>query len=575
MLVKRIKTQRCLLVILICMLFVSNRISAVESTLKWMKSSGGSNDDFVQSVLCDKNGNSYIVGHFKSTQFKVGTINLTHTYSGEPRMYIAKYDSLGNVLWAVTSAKDEYVYIHSAALDSLGNIVIGGHFSSYTATFGTNVLYNSNAYVYGKMYLAKYDKNGNALWAKTAQNSNISCAINAVSIDKEDNIYITGQFQDGTLTFANKTLQNSISGIQDVFLFKLNNNGEGVWANSLGGSGHDVGLVVTVDKNSVYVAGTYKSPILIAGTTIINNSASNGTKDLFVTKYDKEGLFKWIKKIGGADEEETINVSADTIGNLYVCGSFKSTTVNFDALNLTKPNAINTCMFLTKLNSEGVFKWTKSTSDNFKNSAINGVKADFNGNIFTTGFYQSDVLSLDNFSLVNSVSDYNEMFIARFDSLGNVLSAKSVIGFGNDYGKSVDLDSKGNVFYTGVFSGNNLITDNMFVTNNNNNGYSDVVLLKYVDMNSKQIFAKVDNLDVLQKAKIFPNPFKNEINVELEDVENSRIEVFNVVGVKIEVDAQNAINKKILNTSSLQKGFYVMKIISKDGKTDSRLLVKE
>jgi hypothetical protein len=574
--VKKLKAQSSLLLILIFNLFAFNSLRAIEPSTMWFNGAGGTYDDLSQSIVCDKNGNSYVVGYFRSSEFTIGSITLKHTYSGDAHFFIAKYDKDGNVLWAKTTAKDEFVYGLCAALDTEDNIIVGGHFSGYTATFGTTVLINSNAYTYGKMYLAKYDKDGNVLWAKTPSASSYSCSVIGVATDKTDNIYLTGHFQDGLFTFANKSIANATPGYQDVFLYKLTSSGTGVWAKMMGGTNHDLGNALAVDKNdNIFIAGSFKSSVMNAGSILLSNSSSNGTQDMFVAKFDGTGLLKWTKKAGGVDAEDGTSIAVDTLGNAYVGGYYKSTNAVFGLQSVSKVTTSNSCLYLSKYDTNGDVVWVKTTSDNANNSSINGVFVDKSSNIYTTGYYQSSSLNLDNLTLTNSAQNAQEMFVARYDSLGIAKWAKSIIGFGNDYGKSVTGDNIGNLYFTGMFAGNYLSSDGFFNINNSN-GTNDISTFRIYDPLSKEVYTNDQNLMHNSKIKYYPNPFRNFVNIEIsQSLTDIELQVFNNLGQKVNVNYSKKDNQLEINTTQLVKGMYYFRIVENDKVIDSKLLIAE
>ena len=574
--VNKLKAQSYFFLILICISFISSSLHAIEPSTMWFNGSGGTYEDLSQSIVCDKNGNSYVVGYFRSSEFTIGNITLKHTYSGDAHFFIAKYDKDGNVLWAKTTAKDEFVYGLCAALDSEDNIIVGGHFSGYTATFGTTVLSNSNAYTYGKMYLAKYDKDGNVLWAKTPSASSYSCSVIGVATDKTDNIYLTGHFQDGLFTFANKSIANATPGYQDVFLYKLTSVGTGVWAKMMGGTNHDVGIALAVDqKSNIFITGSFKSSVMNAGSTLLSNSSSNGTQDMFVAKFDEAGLLKWTKKSGGLDNEDGTSIAVDTLGNAYVGGNYKSSNATFGLYNVSKASSTNNCLYLSKYDANGDVVWVKTTTDNANNSSINGIFVDKNSNIYTTGYYQSSVLNLDNLTLINSVQNAQEMFVARYDSLGAAKWARSVIGFGNDYGKSITGDNKGNLFFTGMFAGNYINSDGLFIINNSI-GNNDIATFRLYDPLSIEVFTDNQSLMHNSKIKYYPNPFRNFVNIEIEqDLTNVELQVFNNLGQNVNVNYSKRNNQLEINTTQFVKGMYCFKIVENDKVIDSKLLIAE
>lgn|GEM_PF-3646734 len=460
-----------------------------------------------------------------------------------------------------TNASDDLVYGLTTDIDQAGNIIIGGHFSGYSVTFGNTTLNNSNGYTYGKMFVVKYDNNGNLLWAKTPSISSYSCSTLGTVTDKNNNIYITGHFQDNTFTFSGMSLSNANPGIQDVFLYKLDSNGNSLWAKMLGGTSHDVGTAISLDKNSnVYIAGNFKSSVILSGSNLIMNSNNNDTKDIFLAKFDTNGNYLWSKSFGGNSDDEATSLTNDQSGNIYLSGNYKSTSFNIGSNNFAKSSNTNTCLYLTKLDSLGNIKWAKSTTTNTSNSSINGIASDNYGQIYSIGNFDGSTLELANSTLQNSANGLGEAFMTKYDSLGNVLYAKSFIGFGNDFGKTIDKDIMGNIFLSGHFAGNYILTDNNF-TSNNYNGTNDIYIMRFFEQNPA-LGITTGIMSQKHDVRLFPNPFKNEFEIfaDIESFENLQVNLFSSTGAKVNASYQVFNNKIRVQTTNLNAGPYILKI---------------
>ena len=146
-------------------------------------------------------------GYFKNT-INIGTNILNNT--GISDIFIAKYDSSGNSIWAKGEGGNNYDYGKSISTDSQGNLVMTGSFKSPTITFGTTVLTNTGI---NDIFIVKYDTSGNVLWAKGVGGS---AAVQSVCTGVSGNVFMTGFFNSPSITFGTTTLYNV--GIINIFI---------------------------------------------------------------------------------------------------------------------------------------------------------------------------------------------------------------------------------------------------------------------------------------------------------------------------------------------------------------------
>ena len=150
----------------------------------WAKSAGDNNTDCGTGITTDVVGNVYLTGRFSST---ITFGNITLSSAGDIDIFIVKYDSDGNVLWAQSAGGNSEDEIHSIATDAVGNVYITGYFNSSTLTLGNITLANTYAWR-SDIFIAKYDPNGNVLWAKSAGGSDTDCGI-GIAADAVGNVY--------------------------------------------------------------------------------------------------------------------------------------------------------------------------------------------------------------------------------------------------------------------------------------------------------------------------------------------------------------------------------------------------
>jgi len=281
---------------------------------QWAKQAGGSDGDNGMGISVDENGNSYVTGLFNGTATFGAT---TLTSSGDSDVFVAELDTDGNWQWAKQAGGSAKDYGKSISVDANGNSYVTGYFKG-TATFGATTLTCGGG---TDIFAAKLDTDGNWQWAKQAGGGMVFYLDfgEDISVDANGNSYVTGTFM-GTATFGAFTLTSS--GSFDIFAAKLDTDGNWQWAKRAGGSGADCGKGIAVYANgNPYVTGLFNGTATFGATTL----TSSGDSDVFVAKLDTDGNWQWAKRAGGSALDEGKSISVDANGNVYITGVFYGT----------------------------------------------------------------------------------------------------------------------------------------------------------------------------------------------------------------------------------------------------------
>jgi PKD repeat protein len=234
------------------------------------------------------------------------------------------------VIWAKSAGGQGYDFLTSVAVGDTGNIYLTGYFGSDTLIFGADSLINAG---WNDIFLAKYDTNGNVLWAQSAGGTGNDRATSVAS-DTLGNTCLTGCFYNSTLIFGSYTLTNA--GQIDIFLAKYNANGNVNWAKSEGGLSDDYAHFNTMDASgNIYMAGGFESPNINFGSNTLTNVGFGTGGDIFLTKYSTSGNVLWAKSAGGTDDDYAGSVALDSSGNIFLTGGFESSNFTFGVDTLT------------------------------------------------------------------------------------------------------------------------------------------------------------------------------------------------------------------------------------------------
>jgi len=375
---------------------------------------------------------------------------------------------------------------YSVSVDSSGNVYITGYFQSSNIDFGGGELTNAGGcegWPCSDIFLARFDSNGNHKWSKRFGGSDHDYGY-SVSVDSSGNVYITGSFSSSTIDFGGGALNGP-----GIFLAKFDSNGNHLWSKRFGGSSDDIGYSVSVDSSgNVYITGWFKSSTIDFGGGALTN-AGGGYPDIFLAKFDSNGNHKWSKKFGGDRDDGVYSVSVDSSGNVYITGSFSSSSINFGGGALT--NAGGTDIFLAKFDSNGNHLWSKRFGGSDWDYG-NSVSVDSSGNVYITGYFGYFKSSTIDFGggALTSAGGY-DIFLARFDSNGNHKWSKRFGGSSDDRGYSVSVDSSGNVYITGYFMSSTIDFGGGVLTNDcDQYGCPADIFLARFDSNGNHLWSK-------------------------------------------------------------------------------------
>jgi DNA-binding beta-propeller fold protein YncE len=229
------------------------------------------------------------------------------------------------------------------------------------------------------------------------------------------------------------------------------------WAVSFGNEFPSYGKGVAVDaEGNIYTTGRFIDTVdFDPGPETFELSSIGHTADIFVQKLSPGGDLVWAKSMGsivdefGLGYDHATAIAVDHSGNVYTTGLFLG-TMDFDpgpgVANLTGGG-----IFVSKLDKHGNYVWAKSMANRGIESGM-GIAVDAAGNVYTTGVFLSaeDFDPGPNVFVLESNGRF-DAFVTKFDSLGNLLWAKSVGGEDRDYSNDVAVDATGNVYLTGSF----------------------------------------------------------------------------------------------------------------------------
>ncbi|MBI4702843.1 MAG: hypothetical protein HY744_17135 [Deltaproteobacteria bacterium] len=240
----------------------------------WSKSFGISCNCYARGVAGDGAGNVVVVGEFQGTvDFGAGVLA---SVDGGKDGFVGKYDAAGNHAWSKHFGNEYGAAIHAVAVEGEGSVLLVGDFSG-EVDFGGGVLGSKGNQ--GDVVVAKYDKAGKHLWAKCFGDASSQSA-RAVAVDSSNNVILSGRLTGGTIDFGGGPLTSA--GGSDVFLAKLDPQGNHLWSKRFGDDQHQIDSSVAADaEGNAFIAGPFRGTVDFGGGPLM----SAGFEDVFAAKF--------------------------------------------------------------------------------------------------------------------------------------------------------------------------------------------------------------------------------------------------------------------------------------------------
>lgn len=398
----------------------------------WAGKIGGPYSEYVNAIVMDEQGFFYLTGFFSgSVDFDAGagSFLLSSTGVADNDAYVAKYDTAGQFVWAKRIGGTLNDYGYGLSIDGNQHLLITGSFRG-AVDFDPNAgISNLTSFGDYDVFIAQWDTAGNANWTRQSGGPGIDHGF-SIATDQVGNVYTTGvfagtgDFDPGTNVFA-MTVAGSASD-QDVFLSKLDPNGNFIWAKRFGGLNYDNAASIAVDSQGVYTTGYFWGTVDFDPGIGVSNQTAAGADDIFISKLDTAGNFKWARRAGSTGFNAGSSVVLDSLGAVYCSGYFNGTT-DFDPGTGAYPmsSAGSTDVFMLKLDSDGNFKWARSVGGNGADEG--NLYRDKSGSIYVAGDF-SGTADLNPASGVNAFTSNGnaDAFILKLSTCQPTTATQSV-----------------------------------------------------------------------------------------------------------------------------------------------------
>lgn len=475
----------------------------------------------------------------------------------ERGLFLSKQNSNGNIVW--TKHFGDHLQDFSVGdlitVDTISNCIYVTGISNTDLDIPGGPTLEPVALDF--VYIIKYTLEGDYLWSIQEDFNGDGLS---VEVDVSGGVIFSGLFQGPTL--IGDVLLNSQEGSLDGFLAKYNASGEFLWAIAAGGESIEYIFISYVDaEGNIFISGEFISENIMIGNYSITLEEHDG--NVLVAKLDPNGNVLWAKAIAASPVDYNdyyawpTGMRIDPEGSVYIKGNHTDSTY-FDDIILTSPNKWS--KFITKLDSDGQVLWAKSIHEVIRGNDYCQMDIDQTGNVYFGAQSRDTVLFGDDYEYVSS--SYNDLFIAKYNMLGDLKWVKTIQGneYPTNYIKSVAVcDSM--VFVSG-YKGNYLAVDNSELLSYNKYGFS------FLFSNG---FLGIEPILGFNSFNVFPNPSTGLITIESEN--EMLIEIVNAQG-QVVFHTMVQKNQQMINLGFLPKGVYWMMPKNNSGYKSKAIIIE-
>ena len=359
----------------------------------WAVSMSGSLAARGRDIALTADGNIVVVGDFFETvDFDPGVGEFVLDAGGNGSIYSAILDGSGNFIWAGAISGTGFVYTEDLAIDSQGNMVIGGYFGNscdFDPNGGENIIDTNE----GSAFVVKLQPDGTFMWAthiEGSADSDVKCF--TMAVDNSDNILLGGSFT-GTVDFDMESggSEFTSNGSADIYACKLDSDGNFMWVATTGGGSLDAARTITSDSDgNVYISGDYIGGMDFdpGEDSFVMTTSSFSDNDCFIWKLSPDGALIWAKSLGGDGNDIATSINVDNQSNVYTVGGFDGEgdyNPGAEVFELDPATVNYFDAFISVLDVNGDFVWAGQIGSTGYDLAFD-VNTDALGNMYVCGY---------------------------------------------------------------------------------------------------------------------------------------------------------------------------------------------
>ncbi|MEL6863123.1 MAG: SBBP repeat-containing protein [Bacteroidota bacterium] len=347
----------------------------INGQFQWVRHIGGPNDDRGYGLAVDAQGNVYVTGYItgQATFFDIAgnDVTLTAGFGFLSNVFCAKYNPSG----VLQFARFDQFPLNECAKD----IVVGSNGNIYVIAWH---IFSVSPFVDLDLALYRYDSEFNYINGERIFALNTREQGTGISIDNNNNIYISGYFNTQAQLESSGLIINGIES--EILLGKYDASLNLQWIRTAGGGGDDFSNDVEVDAaGNVFITGQCSDGATFGPITV----QANGTNDFFVAKYNSEGTVQWVRNGGSDDLDFAEGISINKDGEIFYTGSYTG-TCQFSGNTIQSNGEFDA--YMIKYNTFGEVLWYRGWGGINRDFAREVVVDRFDG-VVVVGAYSNTV----------------------------------------------------------------------------------------------------------------------------------------------------------------------------------------
>lgn len=379
--------------------------------------------------------------------------------------------------------------IYAMAIDNNGDIIVVGHTESTDFPTTSGVISTSPIDVvddWGDIFISKFNSDLSELQASTYLGGTKSDYANAIIIDADNNIYITGHTKSTDFPTTTGAYDETANGNYDAFVVKINSDLTSILASTyFGGNNAEQAFDIEIlSDGKIIIAGYAAGSNVPTTENAYNMTYNGGYSDSFISIFsnDLETLHA-STYIGGSNSENFESLKIDMDGDIIITGytvsqDFPTTS---GVIQEVKVHDTDYEGFICSFSSDLETLQTSTFLGTEDAEQITSVVIDNSNNIIVLGRTDSDIFPSTTGVYDETYNGDDDIFITKMNNDLTSIIASTYFGGAAyfEYPEKMDIDNDGNLIIAGQTGSTDFPTTPNAYDDSFNSGYSDVYVSKF------------------------------------------------------------------------------------------------